>query len=163
MQFIRTISSACLIVLIAASVAVAQGGQMMQPPQPANPDSVTDAELQKFANVSDSAQSMQQQIQSKVQDLVEAEGMEFARFRKIMMSKQNPQAPGNIETSQEEEQTIKKIQPKLMEINKNAQQQFVQLIRDQGLTPQRFRQLMRGVQTNQQLKQRLQEIQGGSQ
>lgn len=148
------------MLFLAVSAAQAQGGQMMQPPQPASPDSVSDTELQKFANVTDSAQSIQKDVQSKVQTLVEDEGMEFARFQKIMMSRQNPQA-GSLDTSQEEMQTIKQIQPKLMQINKQAQQQFVQLIRDEGLTPQRFQQIMRGVQAHEELQNRLQSMQNG--
>lgn len=148
------------MLFLAVSAAQAQGGQMMQPPQPASPDSVSDTELQKFANVTDSAQSIQKDVQSKVQTLVEDEGMEFARFQKIMMSRQNPQAD-SLDTSQEEMQTIKQIQPKLMQINKQAQQQFVQLIRDEGLTPQRFQQIMRGVQTHAELQKRLQSVQNG--
>ncbi|MFH5831318.1 DUF4168 domain-containing protein [Halalkalibaculum sp. DA3122] len=149
------------MLFIAASVAYAQGGQQqMQPPQPAAPEDVSDEELQKFSNITDSAQSIQQEVQSEVQTLVEDEGMEFARFQKIMMSQRNPQS--SVQPSQEEQEKIKTIQPELMKINKQAQQQFVQLIQDEGLTPQRFQQIMRGVQTNQELKQRLQSVQGES-
>lgn len=149
------------MLIVVASAAIAQGGQqMMQPPQPANPDSVSNTELQKFANVTDSAQSISKDVQSKVQTLVEDEGMEFARFQKIMMSKRNPQSSGNLQTTQQEEKTIKQIQPKLMKIQKQAQMQIVQLIKEEGLTPQRFQQIMRGVQTNQELKKRLQSVQG---
>lgn len=161
MHFIKTSISFCLMLIVVASATVAQGGQqMMQPPQPANPDSVSNTELQKFVNVTDSAQSISKDVQSKVQTLVEDEGMEFARFQKIMMSKRNPQSSGNLQTTQQEEKTIKQIQPKLMKIQKQAQMQIVQLIKEEGLTPQRFQQIMRGVQTNQELKKRLQSVQG---
>ncbi|MDZ7691371.1 MAG: DUF4168 domain-containing protein [Balneolaceae bacterium] len=161
MKFIKSSITLFLMFFVAVSAAHAQGGQMMQPPEPASPDSVSEKELQKFANVTDSAQSIQKEVQSKVQTLVEDEGMEFARFQKIMMSQQNPQAD-SLDTSQEEMKTIKAIQPKLMQINKQAQQQFVQLIRSEGLTPQRFQAIMRGVQTNKELQQRLQSVQSES-
>ncbi len=160
MQFIRTTLSLCLMLFVVASVAVAQGGQQqMQQPPPAEPDSVSDTELQKFANVTDSAQTIQQNIRSEVQTMVEDQGMEFTRFQEIMQSRQNPQA-GSPETTQEEQETIKKIEPQLMQLNKKAQQQFVQIIQDEGLSPTRFNQIMRGVQAHQELQKRLQAIQG---
>ncbi|MDX1638378.1 MAG: DUF4168 domain-containing protein [Balneolaceae bacterium] len=164
MQYIRTTLSIVITLFILSSAVYAQGGQrqMMQPPEPANPDSVSETELKKFARVTDSAQSIQKEVQSQVQTIVEDEGMEFSRFQEIMMNKQNPQAAGSLNTSQSEEKTIKQIQPQLMKINRQAQQQFVQLIRDEGLTPQRFQQIMRGVQTNKELQQRLQSVQSDS-
>lgn len=148
------------MLFIAATAAYAQGGQQMQPPKPAAPDSVSEQELQKFANVTDSAQSIQKEVQSKVQTLVEDEGMKFSRFQKIMMSQRNPQS--SVSPTSEEQKKIKAIQPQLMKINKQAQQQFVQLIQDEGLTPQRFQQIMRGVQTNQELQKRLQSVRNES-
>ncbi|MDR8393051.1 DUF4168 domain-containing protein [Aliifodinibius sp. S!AR15-10] len=133
---------------------------MMQPPKPATPDSVSDQELQKFANVTDSAQSIQKEVQSQVQTLVEEEGMEFARFQKLMQSQRNPQS--SVQPSAEEQKKIKAIQPQLMKINRSAQQQFVQLIQDEGLTPQRFQQIMQGVRQHQELQQRLQSVQSDS-
>lgn len=156
MKFIKSSITLFLILFVAATAVFAQGGRQAPPmPQPA--DSVSDAELQKFANVTDSAQFIQQEIQSKVQSIVEGEGMEFTRFQKIMMSQQNPQA--SVETTPEEDTTIKAIQPQLMQIQRQAQQQFVQLIQDEGLSPQRFQRIMRAVQTDQQIQNRLKELQ----
>ena len=51
----------------------------------------------------------------------------------------------------EEEKKIKNIQPKLMKINQQAQQEFVQLIQQEGFTPRRFQQIMRAVQMSAEL------------
>ena len=148
------------MLFVAVAAVFAQGRQQMPQP-PAAADSVSESELQKFANITDSAQSIQEEIQSKVETLVEDEGMEFDRFRKIMMSKQSQQSAGQVETTQNEEEKIKSLQPKLMEINQQAQQQFVQLIQEEGLSPQRFQQIMKALQTSPDLQQRLQEARNG--
>lgn len=158
MKFFKSTISILLMLFVAVSAVVAQGGQQ-GPPMPQPADTVSDGELQKFVKVTDSAQSIQKDIQSQVQTLVEDEGMEFSRFQEIMMSKQNPQASGEVQTNPDEEKTIKSIQPQLMKIQQQAQQQFVQLIQDEGLSPQRFQQIMRAVQTNPEMQQRLQEMQ----
>lgn len=157
MNLIKRSLSLFLILFVAVSAVHAQGNQ--QPPAAASPDSVSDQELKKFARVTDSAQSIRQNVQQQVQTLVEEEGMEFSRFQKIMMSRQNPKASGQVETTAEEEKKIKNIQPQLMKINKQAQQEFVQVIQDEGFTPQRFQQVMRAVQMNAELQQRLKEVQ----
>ncbi len=138
-----------------AGTAVAQGQQMQNQAQV---DSVTDAELKKFVDSTTEIQKIQQSTQQEVKKLVNDEGMKFRRFQMIMMSKQNPQLADSIQTTQQEEQTIQKIQPQLQQISQDAQQQFVQAIQDEGLTPQRYQQIAQAVRTNPELSQRFQEI-----
>lgn len=147
------------MVFVAAATAFAQVGQQQTPPQPAMPDSVSDQEMQKVVKVTDSMQTIQEEARSEVEDAVKEEGMEFARFQKIMMSKQNPQASGQVETTEKEEQAIEKIQPKVMKISQEAQQQFVQVIQEEGLTPQRFQQIMSAVQSDPEMRKRFEEAQ----
>jgi len=158
MTFIKRGFSLLIILLVAVTTLNAQGAQQQQQ-QTISPDSVSDEELEQFAEVTTSASSIRQEVQQKVQTLVEEEGMEFARFQKIMMNRQNPNASGQVETTAEEEKKIKNIQPQLMKINKQAQQDFVQIIQDEGFTPQRFQEIMRAVQMNAELQQRLQALQ----
>lgn len=158
MNFIKRSVSLILILFVAASAVYAQGGQRQQV-QPATPDSVSDKELKQFAQVTDAAKTIRQDVQQEVQTLVEDEGMEFARFQKIMMSRQNPKAKGKVETTAEEENKIKNIQPQLMKINQQARQEFVQLIQQEGFTTRRFEQIMRAVQMSAELQQRLKQIQ----
>lgn len=153
--FKRTLPFVLGIALLSPSL-FAQGQQM----QPQQADSVTDAELEKFVNTTGSLQSIQQETQQEVQSLVEEEGMEFERFQKIMMSKQNPQMAQNVEVSKEEEKTIENVQPKLQKISQQAQQQFVAAIQEEGLTPQRFQQIMQAVRSDPQVSQRFQKMAG---
>ncbi|MDX1617928.1 MAG: DUF4168 domain-containing protein [Balneolaceae bacterium] len=156
MIVIKRSVSLFLLLFVAVSAVYAQGQQQ---PQPATPDSVTDEELKQFAAVTDAAQSIRQEVQQEVQTLVEEQGMDYGRFQKIMMNRQNPNASGEVETTAEEEKKINSIQPQLMQINKEARQEFVQLIQNKGFTPQRFQEIMRAVQMSAELQKRLGTIQ----
>lgn len=159
MNFIKRSASVFLALFVTATVVFSQDGRQQKT---ATPDSVSDKELEQFANVADSARSIQQEVESKVQTLVEDEGMKFTRFQQIMMSKQDPDAPGQVKATKKEEETIQKIQPQLMQINQQAQQQFVQVIQDEGLSTQRFQEIMRAIQTDPRLQQRLEEVRNKS-
>ena len=156
MIVIKRSVSLFLLLFVAVSAVYAQGQQQ---PQPATPDSVTDEELKQFAAVTDAAQSIRQEVQQEVQTLVEEQGMDYGRFQKIMMNRQNPNASGEVETTAEEEKKINSIQPQLMQINKEARQEFVQLIQNKGFTPKRFQEIMRAVQMSAELQKRLGTIQ----
>ncbi|HET6528968.1 MAG TPA: hypothetical protein VFG39_09495, partial [Balneolaceae bacterium] len=50
--------------------------------QVAQPDSITNKELQKFAEISTEAQKIQQEAVQKIDSMLSAENMEMQRFRK---------------------------------------------------------------------------------
>lgn len=156
MKFIkRTVPFVLGIVLMAGTV-MAQG--QMQQMQNNQADSVSDEELQQFVKTTQELQGIQEDIQSKVQDMVGEEDMEFQRFQQIMMSKQNPQMADQVEVTQKEEETIQKIQPELQKISQEAQQKQISVIEEQGLSPERFQQIAQAVQSDQQMMQRFQQM-----
>ncbi|MDX1585334.1 MAG: DUF4168 domain-containing protein [Balneolaceae bacterium] len=144
-----------------AGSAFAQGQQMQQM-QNAQADSVSDEELKKFVDTAQELRSIQQDIQSEVQSMVQEEDMTFQRFQQIMMSKQNPQMAQKIEVTDEEEATINEMQPKLAKIQQQANQQQMSAIQDNGLTPQRFQQIAQAVQSDPQMIQRFQQMSADS-
>lgn len=167
MKFFKISLSVVLGMLLAANMAFAQGQQQQQPPpqqqEPAvDPESVTDEELAMFAEISNKAEEVQADAEEKVSELVEDEGMEMDRFQEIMMSQQNPQMSEEVEVSDEENEKIEKIQPEIMEINQDAQEQFVTIIEDEGLDPQRFQEIFQAIQSSPELMERFEEIQGNN-
>ncbi|HLR25834.1 MAG TPA: DUF4168 domain-containing protein [Fodinibius sp.] len=159
MKFFKNMMPVLLgFLLIAGSVA--QGQQKQQPTES---DSVTDSELKKFADVSVESQKVQREMTEQVDSMLSEEDMDMQRFRQIMLSKRNPQMADSIEVSDKEEETMKKIQPKLMKLNQEAQQEMVSIIQDNGLEPQRFQQIMQAVRTQPKVMERFQKIQQGSQ
>lgn len=147
--------------LLMAGSAFAQGQQMQQM-QNAQADSVSDKELKKFVDAAQELQTIQQNIQSEVQQMVQEEDMTFQRFQQIIMSKQNPQMAKKVQVTDEEEAVIKEMQPKLQKIQQEANQKQMTVIQDNGLTPQRFQQIAQAVQSDPQMMQRFQQMSADS-
>ncbi|HBQ60235.1 MAG TPA: hypothetical protein DD671_11600 [Balneolaceae bacterium] len=131
---------------------------MPQQPEPLSPEEVTDEDLEMVASVSQAAQGIQQEADSKMRKVIEEEGMEYNRFQQIMMAMQNPQMAQQIDISSEEQQTIQSVQPELQQINNEARTQYMQAIEEEGLTPQKFQQLAVTIQSNQEVADRFEEI-----
>ncbi|WP_138431823.1 DUF4168 domain-containing protein [Fodinibius saliphilus] len=144
-----------------AGAAFAQGQQMKQQ-QAAQPDSISDKELKKFATASQKMQKVNGEIQQKMMAEVKAalkdKEMDEKRFQQIMMSKRNKKMADSMNVTPQEEQTIKEIQPKLMKVRQGAQQQMMSVIQESGLQPQRFQAIMRAVQSNPEVMKRFQKI-----
>src|SRR6056297_1753714 len=140
MNFFKKTVPVVLGILLMAGSAFAQGQQMQQM-QNAQADSVSDKELEKFVETAQDLRSIQENIQSEVQGMVQEEDMTFQRFQQIMMSKQNPQMAKKVEVTDDEEAVIKELQPKLQKIQQEANQKQMSAIQENGLTPQRFQQI----------------------
>lgn len=161
MKFLKTIMPALVGLLLLTGPAVAQVQQQQQ--QPAQADSITDAELKKFVAVTNESQKVQQEMRDEVDSMLTEQDMEMTRFQEIMMSKRNPQMADSIEVTKEEEKKMKAIQPKLMEVQQKSQQMMVSIIQDNNLQPQRFQQIMQAVRTNPEVMKRFQELATGGQ
>lgn len=158
MKFLKTIMPAILGLLLMTGPAVAQ---IQQQQQPAQADSITDAELEKFAAVTNESQKVQQEMRNEVDSMLSEQNMEMERFQEIMMSKRNPQMADSVEVTEEEETKMEAIQPKLMEVQQKSQQMMVSIIQDNDLQPQRFQQIMQAVRTNPEVMKRFQELAAG--
>lgn len=141
------------------ATVMAQGGQQQQQQLP-DAEDITDAELERFVNATDTIQVLQRDAQKQVQSLVKEEGMDFKRFRMIMMSRRNPQMAQQVQVTEEEQKTIKKIEPKLKEINQNTRKKVMGAIQSEGLTPQRFQQIFKVAQSDSSFADRLRQVQG---
>ena len=161
MNFFKKTVPLMLGLLLMAGSAFAQGQQMQQM-QNAQADSVSDKELKKFVDAAQELQTIQQNIQSEVQQMVQEEDMTFQRFQQIIMSKQNPQMAKKVQVTDEEEAVIKEMQPKLQKIQQEANQKQMTVIQDNGLTPQRFQQIAQAVQSDPQMMQRFQQMSADS-
>lgn len=156
MKFLKTTLTFVAAMLLMAGTVIGQGQQMQQ--QQAQPDDITDEELENFVTIFNQSQEIQEKSQEKLEGILEDEDMDLQRFQTIMMSQQNPQMGDSVEMTEEEEETIERIQPQLMEINQESQQEFVEVIQDNGMEPQRFQQIMQAVQSDPDVAERFQEI-----
>lgn len=134
--------------------------QQMTPPQPEplSPEEVTDEQLVMLSEITKAGQGIQEEAQKKMQAAIEETSMEYSRFEEIMMSQQNPQMAGQLNLSEEEQQTIQQVQPQLMQINQAAQQQYMQAIQKAGMDLQTFQQVAQAVQAHPEVQKRFEAI-----
>ncbi len=144
--------------LFVTATAFAQ--QQMTPPQPEplSPDEVTEEQLVMLSEITKAGQGIQEEAQQKMQAAIEETSMEYARFEEIMMSQQNPQMAGQLNLTDEEQQTIQEVQPQLMQINQAAQQQYMQAIQEAGMDLQTFQQVAQAVQAHPEVAERFEAI-----
>ncbi len=135
--------------------------QQQQPPQqqpdlPTSAD-VSDDEIQQIVQAIELMDPIQMEAQEKIEEAVQAENITAERFQQLMMAMQNPQMADEVDMTDEEMQKIQTLQPKLMEIQGEAQQEMMEKIEESGLTVERFQQINMGAQQDPELMQRLEE------
>lgn len=150
----KTLLSGLFILLLSGS-AFAQ--QMQMPPaQPEPLDSVTTEQFNTFVDINKQFQAVQQNTQQQIADILEEQPMTMQRFQEIVTAMQNPQNAGQLNMTNEEQQTLTAIQPQLMQVSQAAQQEQVKIIEDNGLTTQMFQRIGMTISQDQNLMQRFQ-------
>ncbi|SMO92952.1 DUF4168 domain-containing protein [Gracilimonas mengyeensis] len=147
-------------VVFGTASVFAQQQQMPQQPQPLSPEEVSDEDLQMVSDISTAAQSIQQEADEKVRAIVEEQGMEFSRFQQIAMAQRNPQMAGQVNITEEEQKKLETVQPELMKVGQEAQQQYMQTIQEEGMTVQRFQRVAQSIQAHPEVAERFEEING---
>lgn len=155
MKFLQHSAAFVLGFLLIAGSVFAQGQQMQQPAQP---DSITDEELEKFAMVTNELQQVQRESQKKVQDMLSDKEMDMQRFQQIMMSRQNPNMGDSIEVTEQEEETMKEIEPKLQKMQQQSRQEMMGIMQEEGLQPQRFQAISQALQQDPEMMKRFKKI-----
>ncbi len=155
MKYLKYLLTSAVTFLIGTQLLFAQ---VQQQPQPPSPDDVTDQELTLFANALIELEPIQEKLQGEIQKVVEDEDMNMERFQQIMIAMQNPQMADQAEITDEEQEKIGNMQPKVVELQMGAQEEMVNTIEENGLNVQRYQQIIMGVQQHQELAERLQDI-----
>lgn len=165
MKVLKSLSIILVGILFGASMAfgqgMGQGQQQQQMPDLPTSEDVSDEELTQFVQTIADIEPIQMEAQAEIEGVVAEEEMDFERFQQLMMAMQNPQMADQVEMSDEEQQKIESIQPKLTEIQMEAEEEIIAKIEDNGLDVDRYQAIMMGAQQDQQLMQRLQaELEG---
>ncbi len=156
MKTLRTLSIALVVMLFGAGTLFAQLQQQM-PELPTSED-VSDEEIENFVNALIDLEPIQMKTQEKLQEAVESEDMSFQRFQELMMAMQNPQMADQVDMSEDEMAKIQALQPKLIEIQGEAQQEMIAAIESHDLTAQRFDSINMGAQQDSELRMRLETL-----
>ncbi len=140
---------------ILAQVQQQPQDQQQMPDLPSSAD-VSDEEVTLLVNTIHDLEPIEQKTQEKIEEAVEAEDLSFERFQQMMMAMQNPQMADEMDVTDEEMEKIQSLQPTLMEIQGEAEQEMIAKIEENGLTMDRYREIIMGAQQDPELMQRLQ-------
>ncbi len=156
MQLLKSILATTIAILLTSGALFAQVQQQQQEmPDLPTSDEVTDEEVTKLVNTIIALEPIQLEAQEKIEEAVEAEDITFERFQQMMMAMQNPQMADEMDISDEEMSKIQTLQPKLMEIQGEAEQQMMEKIEEYGLTMERYRMIIMGAQQDPELMARV--------
>lgn len=144
-------------IFIFGTTLFAQPPQQMplqQMPQQQTSD-VSDEEVEQFANSFQKVQQVNQQSQQKMVGAVEEEGLDVQRFNEIQQAQQDPNQ--DAAASEKEMETFDAAMRQLQVIQNQAQQEMQEKIIEEGLTIERYQEIISMVQSDVSLQQRLQE------
>lgn len=131
--------------------------QMAPMPQQQNQSQteVTDAEINKFAEIFQGLQAANQDIQTKMIAVIEAEEMDVETFNEIHRAKlENTEVNAAPEDLKKHENAVEKIE--VMQVG--FQKEMESLITNSGLSMERYQEIATAIQVDQELQQRLQKI-----
>ncbi|MCG8362868.1 MAG: DUF4168 domain-containing protein [Pseudanabaenales cyanobacterium] len=120
--------------------------------------SISQAELQQFANAVIEVQTIERQTQESMAQLILAEGLSPERFNEIFLAQQSVGAEPEPEITLEEQQTFEQVLSQLETIDQAAQTSKEQAVIAQGLEVERFDQILAAVRQDPDLQQQVQEL-----
>ncbi len=123
----------------------------------ANPGGFTDRELQSFANAVVQVISIQQQGQAQMIASIQEEEMTVQRFNEIMLQTQEV-ALGEIGLSEEEMEQYLKVAGEIEKIQIELETILIESIEEEGLSIEKYEEIMMEYQQNPELQERIQEL-----
>lgn len=156
MKRVKNLLVVTIITLFGASSLFAQT-QQQAPQMPDLPTSadVSDEEVVQIVNTIVDLEPIQIKAQAQIVEALEAEDLTIERFQQMMMSMQNPQMADQVNVTEEEMAKLQTLQPLLIEIQGEADQEMVAVIEDNGLTMERYRGIVMGAQQDPELMARI--------
>ncbi|PTX42435.1 uncharacterized protein DUF4168 [Christiangramia gaetbulicola] len=146
-------SSLLFVFALGTASVTAQSTAM---PQQQEKIEVSDAELEKFADVFQKMRMMNQQVQQEMMAVVTNEDLELQRFNEIHQAEMDPNK--DIETTSEEDKKYKAVVAEIEVIQPKYQKQMQEVITESDLSMERYQQLAMALRSDVELQQRLQEI-----
>lgn len=156
-KFIFVGSVASILMLGISGTAVAQqqnSQQQIFQQQPSAAASVRDEELQRFANVVQTVQSIKNQALTKMRQELQDRELNWQRFDRFMQQQQG-NGNGNLNLSPEEKQQFQQARNRIRQIGKQARSQIQQAVREEGLQVNRFQEIFHAVRQNRKLRERV--------
>lgn len=157
MRLLKNAIVILITLLIATGTAFAQVQQQAPPQMPDFPtsDDVSDEEIIQLVHTINELQPIEEKAQEKIEKALESEDLTMDRFQQMMMAMQNPQLADEVEVTDEEMEKLQTLQPQLMEIQGEAEQEMIAKIENNGFTMERYRGIIMGAQQDPELMARL--------
>jgi hypothetical protein len=125
-------------------------------PQPAA--EVSSEDIEKFARAIAQLQTIQQETQTELLQIVEGQGLTPDRFNQIAEAQQNPQAATDVEISDEELQSFEQAANESTAVRQQTQTRFQEAVQAEGLEVEQFNQILAAVQQDPALQQEVEQI-----
>ncbi|WP_081212098.1 DUF4168 domain-containing protein [Salegentibacter sediminis] len=151
----RIATSLFFTAVIGSFTAVAQTPQQMAPQQQQQVE-VNDEELTKFANAYQGITVINQQAQQEMIKVVEDSGFDVKRFNEIHQASLDPNK--EVEVTSEEKAQHKEVVSEIEGMQSEFQAEMEEVIKEQGLSVERYEQLAMALQRDTALQQRLQKL-----
>lgn len=116
---------------------------------------VSDKEIEQFAVTFQQMRMINQKAQKELSEAITAEGMEINRFNTIHQAQMNPEA--QVEMTGEEEKKYEAVIEELNEMQAEFRQEIEDMIKEGGLSVERYEEIGNQLQNDTQLQQRLRE------
>ena len=126
-------------------------------PLKANPGGFTDDELEKFAGAVMQVMTIQQEGQAEMMGIIEEHGMTVERFNEIMMQTQEMPLE-QVEATEEEKETYLEVIEQIDEIQIGLEAELIEAIEEEGLSIEKYEEIMEEYQQNPELQQLIQQM-----
>jgi len=113
-----------------------------------------DEELKQFASAAGKVVVIQQETEQKMIQAIESEDLEINKFNEILMAQQNQQTD-QLEATPEDLQKFDKAAAQVMQIQTEVQEEMVEAIKEEGLEPQKYEQILLAYQSDANVKAKI--------
>ncbi|RAV29493.1 DUF4168 domain-containing protein [Sinomicrobium soli] len=144
-----------LLVCFLATGAVAFAQTAPQPQQQQKVE-VSDDELGKIADAFEGITEINVKAQQEMVKVVEDSGFEVDRFNELYEASQDPAKEGD--ASDEEKEKFGVAMNKMQELQSGFQKEMEDVIKEEGITLDRYQQVAMALQSDVELQQRLQSL-----
>lgn len=150
----KKIAAFFLFFTVLGSTAIfAQNQPLPQQQQQQQKVEVSDAELNKFAKAFQVIQEINMKAQQEMAEVVEKEGMEIERFNEVHEAAVNPEA--EVSATEEEKEQHQKIITEFEAMQASFVGEMEKVIADSGLSTTRYEEIIMGIQSDQELQEKL--------
>lgn len=116
-----------------------------------------DTELKKFAKVIVEVITIQQESQMQMISLIEEHEMSIKRFNEMMVESQE-KPMDQVAGTDDEKEAFADISVQIMEIQEQMEDRLIASIEDEGLTIDKYEQILQDYQQDPELQQRIQSL-----